>query len=48
MIQDEGLITTYFSEDESCFLPFPDSLLNEPLLMVTRFSKFLSGYGDTP
>ena len=45
MIQDEGLITTYFSEDEKLFFALPDSLLNEPLLMVTRFSKFPSGYG---
>lgn len=45
MIQDEGVITTYFSEDEKLFFALPDSLLNEPLLMVTRFSKFPSGYG---
>lgn len=45
MIQDEGLITTFFSEDEKLFFALPDSLLNEPLLMVTRFSKFPSGYG---
>jgi len=44
MTADQGVITTYLDDNQKLYFEIHDSLLGQPLLMVTRLAQLPSNY----